>query len=168
MNVRALLPLGALLGLGLAVTSCADTPTEPALRDAVTAAAALPPGWVAMNFTTGDQCNGELVDFTTRRIDRVSLKQDGAGGFHFSVHRTWIGTGVGQISGTEYTFNWPNEISEHFRPPFPYSFTRAVNNNLVSKGNADNRIFRAVFKFTVNANGEVVNDFVNSRLECVG
>lgn len=165
MRFPSVLPVAALLALG--VTACTEPPTAPVDRDPVTAEA-LPPGWVEVDFTTFDTCNGEFVDFTTRRTDRVSLKADGAGGFHFSLHRTWIGTGVGQATGTEYNLNWPHELSENVKPPFPYTFTRMIANNLVSKGDAENRIFRLVQHATINANGEVSVVFGKSTLECVG
>ncbi|MEQ9569145.1 MAG: hypothetical protein RLN75_03055 [Longimicrobiales bacterium] len=161
------LPLVA-LALGTVLIACTEEgPAEPTVRDVITAEA-LPPGWFELNLTTLDNCNGEPVDWTTRRIDRVSTKADGAGGFHFSLHRTWIGTGVGQVSGTEYVLNWPHHVNENVKPPFPYSFSRVIANNLVTKGNADNRIFRLIQKFTVNANGDVTVDRSEITLECVG
>lgn len=159
--------LALALVVGGALTACTDSPAEPAMRDVVTAEA-LPPGWVQLDFTSGDNCNGELVDWTTRRIDRSSLKSDGAGGFHFSLHRTWIGTGVGQVTGTEYILNWPNQVTENVRPPFPYTFSRVIANNLVTKGSADNRIFRLVQQFTINANGDATVNRSDLTLECVG
>lgn len=159
--------LAVALVLGGALAACSEGPAEPAVRDVVTAEA-LPPGWFQFDFTSNDNCNGELVDWTTRRIDRISVKTDGAGGLHFSLHRTWIGTGVGQVTGTEYNLNWPHQVTENVKPPFPYTFSRVIANNLVTKGSADNRIFRLVQQFTVNANGDVTVNRSDLTLECVG
>jgi len=161
----------AVLALGVFIAACSETPTETPTMDAPPVAfsnAAVPDGWFEDNRTTPDNCNGELVDWTTRRIDRVSFREDGAGGFHFSLVRTWIGTGVGQVTGTEYILNWPNTVSEHIRPPFPHTFTQVIANNLVSTDGSENRIFRLVQHRTVNANGELTSDVADLTLECVG
>jgi hypothetical protein len=153
------------------VIGCTDTqdPTAPAGVDvAGPSLAALPPGWTEFNWTTFDGCNGEFVDFETRRAQRIEVKSDANGGFHFSFHRTWIGTGVGRDTGTEYVFNWPGEWQEYVGGPFPETFTRMLANNLVSKRGAENRIFRGLIHYTVNANGDITSDVSNLTLECVG
>ncbi len=171
MRAQSSLLFPACLVLAVLASGCTDAespmaPSTPELPEV--SLSALPPGWFELDFTANDNCNGEMVDFETRRIDRLTVKEDAAGGFHVSLHRTWIGTGVGQVTGTEYNLNWPHQVTNNFRGPFPETFNRYIANNLVSKGSADNRIFSLLQHLTVNANGDVTVDRSDLKLECVG
>ncbi|MHC4406850.1 MAG: hypothetical protein ACYTG0_45115 [Planctomycetota bacterium] len=125
-------------------------------------------GFFDLNWTTFDECTGEDVDFVTKRKDVFNTTFDEAGGIHMGWHRTWVGKGVGQVTGTEYILNWPWQRQFYARGPFPETFTQRVNNNLPSKGDADNRILSLTDHVTVNANGDVTADVFDFTLKCVG
>lgn len=152
----------------LVLSACVDTATQPTeVTGPSFARTSAPADWQEVNFTRFDNCNGEFVDFETKRKWVTTITNDGARGFHVGLHRAWRGTGVGQDTGTEYTLNWPWQQQQYTRG-FPFTLTRTANNNLISKGKADNRIFKGTRHITVNANGDVTVDFNDITLECVG
>lgn len=151
----------------LSLMACGETPSQPDVPDpsfAVNGAGE----WVDINLTTFDSCNDELVDWTTRQQIRTWSRADKSGGFHIGFHRTWVGTGVGQVTGTESILNWGHNVQRYFGGPFPQTFTRVIDNNIVTKGSAANRIFSLKQHITVNANGEVTVDHSEQKLVCVG
>ena len=156
------------LFLGSAVIGCADAPVPTEVDTPEPNLAVVNTGFFDFNFTTFDGCNGEFVDFVTKRKHIISSTVDAAGGVHFGFHRVWTGTGVGQTTGTVYNLNWPRQRQSYAGGPFPQIFSRRIANNLVSRGSADNRIFSVTEQFTVNANGDVTADVFDLTLKCVG
>ncbi len=156
------------LFLGSAVIGCADAPVPTEVDTPEPNLAVVNTGFFDFNFTTFDGCNGEFVDFVTKRKHIFNTTFDAAGGVHLGFHRAWEGTGVGQTTGTVYNLNWPNQRQFYSLGPFPVIFTRRIANNLVSRGSADNRIFSLTEHVTVNANGDVTADVFDLTLECVG
>ncbi len=155
----------AILASASLVLGCSDGPALAGIDAPQLAVTST--GWLEFNFTSNDNCNGELVDWTTLRKFVFTTTFDAAGGGHVGVHRTWRGTGVGQVTGTAYILNWPNEIQQSFSA-VPFTATQRIANNLVTKGNRDNRIFSLTRHITVNANGEVTVDFSKLTLTCQG
>ncbi len=156
------------LFLGSAVIGCADAPVPTEVDTPEPNLAVVNTGFFDLNFTTFDGCNGEFVDFVTKRKHIFNTTFDAAGGIHLGFHRAWKGTGVGQTTGTVYNLNWPNQIQQYFGGPFPQTFTQRIANNLVSRGSADNRIFSLTRHVTINANGDVTADVSHFTLRCVG
>jgi hypothetical protein len=153
------------------VLGCGDgsDPTAPPGQDPLAPNLAVNnTGFFDRDFTIWDPCNGEFVDFVTKRKHVFNTTFDANGGIHIGFHRAWRGKGVGQVTGTEYPFNFPWQRQFYVRGPFPEVFHQSVNNNLVSKGSADNRLFTHTEQFTVNANGDVTVDIVHRNLRCVG
>ena len=122
--------------------------------------------WRDVDFSTLDQCNGERVDFSTRRRVVNTVTFDGSGGGHFGSHRAWEGTGVGRTTGNEYILNWPLQLQQSFAA-LPFTFTRRIANNLVTKGSDDNRIFSVTAHFTI-IDGETISEVREVAMNCAG
>ncbi len=159
-------PLVVALAMG-----CGDTPAPMTPGGVDTPGpnlAVVNTGFFDFNFTIFDGCNGEFVDFVTKRKHVFNTTFDASGGVHVGVHRAWWGTGVGQTTGTVYSFNWPRQEQFYAPGPFPEIFSQRIANNLVRRGSADNRIFSLTLHVTVNANGDVTADVFDLTLTCVG
>ncbi len=153
----------------LSTASCGETPASPdPVPVELSQEVVSNTGWVDVSITLFDVCNGELVDFVTQRKIITTVTDDGAGGFHLGIHRAWRGTGVGQVTGTVYNMNFPNQIQLYAGGPFPEVFTQRIANNLVTQGASDNRLFSLIAHTTINANGDVTTAFGDIVLECVG
>jgi hypothetical protein len=163
-------PLSALtlVFLSSAIMGCADAPVPTEADVPEHNLAVVNTGFFDFNITIFDQCNGEDVDFVTKRKHIFNTTFDAAGGVHVGFHRAWWGTGVGQTTGTVYQLNWPWQEQLYARGPFPQVFSRRINNNLPTRGSAPNRLFSLIQHLTVNANGEVTVDFSDLKLTCVG
>ena len=126
-------------------------------------------GFEPFNFTIFDECTGENVDFVTRQKTVFNVEVDPTGGLHVGLHRAWIGTGVGQTTGTVYNLNWPWQ--QEFQAPLgslPFILVQAINNNLPSRGSADNRIFSLIHLFIIDANGNPRANVLDLTLTCQG
>ena len=89
---------------------------------------------------------------------------------HFVWHVNWQGvTGVGLTTGSEYrainSYNNPHNIE--LVPGSGGSDTAIESTNLISQGNsAPDLLVHALFRVTVNADGEVTAEIQDVSAEC--
>lgn len=92
---------------------------------------------------------------------------DGSGGFHVSSHSNPQGvSGVGLISGDKYQGTGVTRNNVNFKPPFPSESTYVNNFRIIGQGPGNNYLVHETIHMTVNANGEVTADVVNTSVDC--
>ncbi len=158
MKIRAVCRL---LTLILSVALVAVSLSLPVRAEVVTNTS------VPFSTTVYNSCTGEPVHLTGELHVLVHITEDGNGGFHFYSHFQPMGvSGQGLASGRNYqavgeTIRMSNDSSES---QFEGSF---VNNfKIVGQGPGGNFMVHTNTHFTVNANGDVTADIVNSSVEC--
>jgi hypothetical protein len=122
-------------------------------------------------------CTEELIlfegfaQFIPQRVHR-----DQGGGLHGMAQGLNHGEGVGTISGDKYIFNFLSTGASTLRLDLDGTNTGvAVSSGSVPStiiregedGSPDDLVGNAVFKFTTNANGELVVELIIENFECV-
>src|SRR5215211_6111891 len=122
-------------------------------------------------------CTEELIlfegfaQFIPQRVHR-----DQGGGLHGTAQGLNHGEGVGTISGDKYIFNFLSTGASTMRLDLDGTNTGvAVSSGSVPStiiregedGSPDDLVGNAVFKFTTNANGELVVELIIEDFECV-
>jgi hypothetical protein len=122
-------------------------------------------------------CTEELIlfegfaQFIPQRVHR-----DQGGGLHGMAQGLNHGEGVGTISGDKYIFNFLSTGASTMRLDLDGTNTGvAVSSGSVPStiiregedGSPDDLVGNAVFKFTTNANGELVVELIIENFECV-
>jgi hypothetical protein len=78
-------------------------------------------------------------------------------------------TGIGLLSGATYQAVGETQDTSTDNGPGPqFEFTFVNNFNMISRGTTANLLFHETIHLTVNENGEVTADVINSSEECRG
>jgi hypothetical protein len=118
-------------------------------------------------FVVGNPCTGEpvLLSGTLHRLVHVTTDENG--GFHFYSHFQPMGiSGEGLLSGRKYhgtggTINMTNDSSG------PHVEDSFVNNfKIVGQGPGGNWMVHTNTHFTIDANGNITTNIVNTSAEC--
>ena len=124
-----------------------------------------------------NSCTGEYVGFAEGSIQHVVVRveDDGDGGFHVRLHRNgrnysgpgleWTGSEF-VPTGTQYRGNSVFNQTVNVRPPFPVAFTVTSNVRVIQLGSGTNMMFHLLDHFTINANGDVTADLIDSWFVC--
>jgi|GEM_PF-5726825 len=112
-------------------------------------------------------CTGETVHVTGHIRDKYQVVEDGNGGYHVSENANYQGvSGVNMTSGTRYNLNGAAHINETLKKGESLVYTAAIH--WIASGNAPDDDFVQYInqKVTINANGELVVDRLDSYTEC--
>ena len=117
-------------------------------------------------------CTEELILFEGfAQFIPQRVHHDQGGGLHGTAQGLNHGEGVGTISGDKYIFNALGNGASTLRldggtntssAVFPFTFIREGED-----GSPDDLVGNAVFKFTTNANGELVVELIIENYKCV-
>ena len=114
--------------------------------------------------------NGALHSFT-------SLRTDGAGGFHVTVHTNLVGvSAVGATTGEQYRVTdtaggFGDRLNLYFPAGplgYPRTYTEGADIRLISEGSSENLLVRTTWHQTIDANGNVTAEAVHLEHVCVG
>ena len=161
---------GSLLG-------CGDTGTGPSRPTAMSA----PPVFAASTVTTNQQVpfaqivfvpcanNGAgepvLISGTLHILQHQTLSD--AGNLHIKVHFQPQGaSGVGLVTGDEYRATGVTQEELNLNGPLPFTDTFINNFRIIGQGPDNNLLVHQTIHFTINANGELTADVVNTSVEC--
>jgi hypothetical protein len=121
----------------------------------------------ALNFVDFSACSGEFIHFTGAVIFRSTTTIDAQGILHvrFTANDASV-RGIGMTSGTIYrrVGATHQSIREDGGAPVNGTFTNSYS--FIGQGQTANQILVENGHFTVNAQGQLTVDFVNSRLTC--
>ena len=111
-------------------------------------------------------CTGEVVLLQGTWQFTVIVHSDGNGGFHIVDNWNIHAEGDGSF-GNEYRLN----ISDKFQvnigaDGLPFVISNPILHSLVSKGKAENVVFRAINHVTIDNTGKVTANFSNISLTC--
>jgi hypothetical protein len=115
-----------------------------------------------------DPCTGELVTLTGNLHVLVHVTENAGGGTEMKAHFQPQGiTGVGE-SGTMYQGTGVTQtMTENSAGP-QVSSTLINNFRIISHGPSDNFTVHLTVHVTVNGNGELTAEVVDTRTECAG
>ena len=170
----------ALLAASILLAACGETPVQPAPRSARTASATVAPTERTVEerlYDLGDiptltriECAdgsaSELVRLEGSIFERTVYLVDATGAYHVSRHTMPIGVrGVGEESGEEYRVR---EAERGTYTQTAMGATGSFRQTLRLVGRDSGSSFLLVFSghYAVNANGELVVDRSELRLEC--
>ena len=144
--------------MAFSAASCQDS-TAPAEQDLAPTFALVQNETVPIDYiSTFNACIGEQIHWVGEARYVTTITDDGAGGYHYNSHRNWKATGTGLTSGETYLANFPRNISNYFRGPFPEVYTVVWDNYITMKGGSGGYLLRTSQKLVINGNGEVVQD----------
>jgi hypothetical protein len=113
------------------------------------------------------QCVPEVVVLTGELHILIAQEVDGNGGIHVKTHFQPQGiSGVGTVTGAKYqgTGVTQEHFNDHSSPAFEDTF---VNNfRIIGQGPGNNFLVHTTFHVTVNADGVVTANVLNSSIEC--
>lgn len=103
-------------------------------------------------------CNGEWI-YGTMKIHRVEsfFHEDNGGGFHVNVHGKVHFSGVGEDSGAKYESN--EKWNESFNMKKGATRNVIAKVHIIGQGQVPDFVISGHWKFTINANGELVVEF---------
>ena len=170
----------ALLAASILLAACGETPLQPTPRSPRTPSAAVAPTERTVDerlYDLGDiptltriECAdgsaSELVRLEGMIFERTTYLKDATGAYHVTRHTMPIGVrGVGEQSGEEYRVR---EADQGTYNQTAMGATGSFRQTLVLVGRDSGSSFRMVFfgSYAVNANGELVVDRSELRLEC--
>jgi len=117
-------------------------------------------------FSLSNPCSGELVVFNGTVSGNVTSFMDSSGQIHFTAHQLVTGRGQGAL-GNRYSFSDTFNTSVMFDPDnAPFVITQSIVDHVIAQGNAPNFVLHTTVHTTINANGEVTANTVNSSAEC--
>jgi hypothetical protein len=118
---------------------------------------------------TAEGC-GDVIEVTGTLHVLFHITFNAAGGVTVKEHFQPQGaTGVGLISGATYQAVGETQQTDTDNGPGPqFEFTFVNNFKMISKGTTANYLVHDTVHLTVNNNGEVTADVVNSSEECRG
>jgi hypothetical protein len=112
-------------------------------------------------------CVPEIVILTGELHVLTSSEVDSNGGIHFKTHAQPQGiSGVGLVTGVKYqgTGVTQRHTTDHSGPALETTF---VNNfRIIGQGPDNNLLVHTTMHLTINANGELTANVLNSRSEC--
>jgi hypothetical protein len=112
-------------------------------------------------------CVPEVVVLTGELHTLITQEVDSDGGIHIKTHFQPQGlSGVGMVTGDKYqgTGVTQEHINDHSSPAFEDTF---VNNfRIIGQGPGNNLLVHTTFHVTVDANGVVTANVVNTSVEC--
>jgi hypothetical protein len=109
---------------------------------------------------------GEEVHISGPLKELFHVTLDGNGGFHFNSLFNPLGiTGVGLTSGDQYQATGETRFSFNDRG-LPFEFDFVNNFKIIGHGPGNNFLVHDNVHVTVNANGTVTADHVNSTFDC--
>jgi hypothetical protein len=115
---------------------------------------------------------GESVLLTgnINQVIQVVPRGDESGIFHAVAHTNFQDvTGVGLATGDEYEIRGSQNLITNIQPSGAGGVDNAVGTmNIVSKGSGENFVGHFIFRFTVNANGEITSELMDVVAECRG
>lgn len=165
--------------LALAAGACVDEATTPLSPEPQPPSMGVTQSFTDIEGTVfWNSCTGEWVGFGAGSVrhEVTQTKDDGAGGYHIRFIRNgqhydgpgleWTGSGFVE-TGTRYVGNGVTTYSINAKPPFPGEYTYTSNIRVMQKGSGTNMLFHVVDHITVNANGEVTADVLDSWFECL-
>jgi hypothetical protein len=119
---------------------------------------------------------GEVILVSGTLHAFTSLRTDGRGGFHATVHTNLAGaSGVGTSSGDTYRVTdtaggFGARGGAYFPPnsPFPRQLTESTDVRIISKGSGTNLVIQRNFHVTFDANGNMTGGHTTFEERCVG
>lgn len=119
---------------------------------------------------------GEVVLVSGTLHSFTSLRTDGRGGFHATVHTNLAGaSGVGVSSGDQYRITdtaggFGGRGGAYFPPgsPFPRQLTESTDVRFISQGSGANLVIQRNFHVTFDADGVVTASHTTFEERCVG
>jgi hypothetical protein len=113
---------------------------------------------------------GDVIEVTGTLHVLFHITFDAGGGVTVKEHFQPQGaTGVGLVSGATYQAVGETQDTSTDNGPGPlFEFTFVNNFKMISRGTTANYLVHDTIRLTVNSNGEVTADVVNSSEECRG
>ncbi|AYC34937.1 hypothetical protein D3880_22320 [Pseudomonas cavernae] len=131
------------------------------LMGAATAFAAAPsaqndrPDWQPFEGIGSNFCNGEDIAVTGKFLSEFNVMQDASGGVHVVVQQSTRGTGVGLTSGAKYVLGDSASGASTETTAGVVTGTQPILVRLIALDpDVPDLFIRALFHFTINANGE--------------
>jgi hypothetical protein len=118
---------------------------------------------VPVDMIVENPVTGEDVHITGEAHIMTSLTEDGAGGFHSVWHFNARARGIGETTGNEYIGRHVEQLNVNIKPPFPYEDTFVLNVRMIGPGKVPNFVMHLNMHVTINANGVVTAEVVNSH-----
>jgi len=112
---------------------------------------------------------GEDVELSGMLHILVTYTEDGAGGRHYKMHYQSQGiTGVGTVTGDKYQATGVTQDNVYIAPDdgYPYVHTYINNFRIIGQGPGNNLQVHDTYHITIDANGEVTAEVVNSEVDC--
>jgi hypothetical protein len=121
--------------------------------------------------TVNNPCNGDVVQVTGEGHIVMHFTMDNNGGIHIVDITNTMGPlqGVGVPSGVAYKANETvsSTINDNGATP-QFEFTFVMSEVLIAKGPAPNFVTHTTIHATVNSNGLVTANVLNTKTECTG
>ena len=112
-------------------------------------------------------CTNEMVDVSGVQTITSNLTFDNSGGLHINVGIVSKGTGVGQVTATNYPFS-ENDLFNVNGNSGASEFTIRIKMRLKGPGSIDNWDMIQMLHLTVNANGFVTSRIDSTTTNCPG
>ena len=160
-----------------AAVGCADAargPAEPLLRTATPLLAALTETTnlrIPLDLVVFVPCAaggaGELVALSGTLHVLTHVTESPTGNLHLKAHFQPQGvSGVGLTTGDKYQGTGVTQRQTNINGPLPFTDTFINNFRIIGQGPDNNFTVHQTIHFTVNANGEVTAEVVNTKVEC--
>ena len=156
-----------------AVAGCSDAATGPVARRLTPLATVDRNDQRTIIETTGvfpvpRGCTGEPVEWTLRQEAHLHETIDPNGGFHGSFEFHDMGSyGVGLVTGAMYRLaQTQNETFQVGADGLPMTDTAIFLRRFISQGSINNFRVRALFHFTIDANGNLTASFDSTERIC--
>jgi hypothetical protein len=108
---------------------------------------------------------GELVEFEGNLHVLIAETADNKGGFHVKMHFQPQGlSGVGLSTGDSYQATGVTQ--DHLNLKAGVTYTYVNNFRMIGQGPGNNFLVHDTYHVTVNANGELTVEHINSSVEC--
>jgi hypothetical protein len=116
--------------------------------------------------TVLNSCTNEMVDVTGIVTTTALSKFDASGGLHISFAMVSKGTGVGQVTGTQYPYS-ENDLAS-VNAGSATTFTFRVKARLRGPGRIDDWELTFMNHITMNADGSITSEIEKDATSCRG
>jgi hypothetical protein len=161
--MRPTLSLLGAVGSTLLLAACSDTPLDPSVATAPTAAAVTSNTWREVRLVI-DKCDAPDVVVTGGFHEVFWTQVDSAGALHRGYHLNFRLTGEG-TDGLRYAYSGEQTSEIYFANP---PFTDMTELRLRMNAQGSDEDFIQIFRYhqTINAEGEITSSFEAASEEC--
>src|SRR5947199_160347 len=112
-------------------------------------------------------CTNETVDVSGVQTITSNFKVDNSGGIHINFGIVSKGTGMGQVTATNYPFS-ENDLFNVQATSGASEFTIRIKLRMKGPGSIDNWDMIQMLRMTVTANGDITSSIDSTTTNCRG